>query len=165
VPSGLAQDKRHHVLGAQANVWTEYMKTDTHIEYMIFPRLMALSERVWSRASVKDYNHFQQRLVDHYPRLDAMNVNYRIPEPMGWDQLKAVDARLALNLQTATPGGCFQLTTDGREPNATTPCASTLNTVISVPEGGSVTLNVVSQTAKGRRSTTRTLQLPTPSTK
>ena len=165
VPASLAEDKKHHVLGAQANVWTEYMKTDTHIEYMIFPRLMALSERVWSQGTVRDYNHFQQRLVDHYPRLEAMNVNYRIPEPMGWDQLKLQDGRLGLKLQSATPGGCFQLTTDGSEPAASSPCEAVLATDISVPAGGSITLKVISQTANGRRSNTRTLQLPTPTTK
>jgi hexosaminidase len=165
VPAALAEDKRQHVLGAQANVWTEYMKTDAHIEYMIFPRMMALSERVWSRSAVRDYKHFQQRLLEHYPRLDAMNVNYRLPEPMGWDQLKLQDTQVNLQLETAMPGGCFQLTLDGNEPNASTPCEAVRSDILSVPDGGSLTLKVVSQTADGRRSTTRTLQLPTSTTK
>ena len=60
---------------AQANVWTEYMKTPEHIEYMILPRMVALSEVVWS-PEVKDYERFVERLAWH-ELLDGLGVSYR----------------------------------------------------------------------------------------
>lgn len=48
VPEELTPDEAEHILGAQANLWTEYITTTTHAEYMIFPRLLALAEVVWT---------------------------------------------------------------------------------------------------------------------
>ena len=77
VPEELSEEEAHHVLGAQANVWTEYMKTGDHIEYMIFPRMFALSEIVWSPREGRSYDDFLTRLPWHFARLDAMGVRYR----------------------------------------------------------------------------------------
>jgi hexosaminidase len=80
VPKELSEDKAHHVLGAQANVWTEYMKTSDHVEYMVFPRMLALSETVWTNAENKDWNQFQNKLTWQFKLLDQRGVNYRKPE-------------------------------------------------------------------------------------
>ncbi len=77
----LSEDEKKYVLGAQANVWTEYIKTPQAVEYMVFPRLLALSEVVWSPLEKKDFRNFTARLAHHFLRLDKQNVNYRIPEP------------------------------------------------------------------------------------
>lgn len=77
VPTHIAPDKAHHVLGAQANLWTEYIKTEENAEYMLFPRLCAMSEVLWSPKGAKDYNGFLVRLQTHLERLKARNVNYR----------------------------------------------------------------------------------------
>jgi hexosaminidase len=66
-----------HVLGAQANVWTEYMTTEDHVEYMAFPRILALSEVVWSPSEIRDYRGFVERLDWHFNRIEALGVNYR----------------------------------------------------------------------------------------
>ena len=86
MPAELSPDKAKHILGAQCNVWTEYMETSEHVEYMAYPRLLALSEVVWSDSSKKDFGDFLTRLDAHYPQLDWMNVNYRIPEPFGLEE-------------------------------------------------------------------------------
>lgn len=70
-------DKRHHVLGAQCQLWGEYMKDDRKIEYMAFPRLCALSEVVWTPAADKNWSSFRKRLAAHVLRLDQIQVNYR----------------------------------------------------------------------------------------
>jgi hexosaminidase len=80
VPKELSEDKAHHVLGAQANVWTEYMKTSDHVEYMVFPRMLALSETVWTNADKKDWNQFQNKLTWQFKLLDQRGVNYRKPD-------------------------------------------------------------------------------------
>ena len=65
------------MLGAQAQHWTEYMKTPRQVEYMAFPRLSALAEVVWTAPARKDYAHFRARLETHMARLAALGVNAR----------------------------------------------------------------------------------------
>ena len=77
VPSSYTDEEAEHVLGAQANVWTEYMKTPQKVEYMVFPRLLALSEVVWSEREARNWFSFKGRLPAHLQRLDVMTVNYR----------------------------------------------------------------------------------------
>lgn len=76
VPDELNEQQAGHVLGAQGNVWTEYMKTPEHVEYMVYPRAIALSEIVWTKASLKDYAGFTARLKHHLPLLEVRNVHY-----------------------------------------------------------------------------------------
>ena len=79
VPAELSEEKAHHVLGAQGNVWTEYMKTSDHVEYMVFPRMLALSETVWTKKENKDWQNFQNKLPAQYKLLESKGVNYRKP--------------------------------------------------------------------------------------
>ena len=77
VPPALSADEATHVLGAQAQLWSEYMPTPKHVEYMAFPRIAALAEVVWSAKTRSDYTDFRKRLPMHLLRLDAMDVGYR----------------------------------------------------------------------------------------
>lgn len=77
VASEIPADKAHHVLGAQAQLWTEYMPTTTHVEYMAFPRLSALAEVAWSPAGARNYPEFRRRLGTHLKRLEVLDVRYR----------------------------------------------------------------------------------------
>jgi hexosaminidase len=77
IPDVLTPDQAKHVLGAQGNIWTEYIPTARHMEYMAWPRGCALSELAWSPKSAKDYGDFLGRLRVDLRRLDAMGVNYR----------------------------------------------------------------------------------------
>lgn len=77
VPTELTPQQAKHILGAQSQLWTEYIPNPRHLEYMAFPRLVALSEAVWSGKDRRDYANFMQRLPVHLTRLDALDVNYR----------------------------------------------------------------------------------------
>jgi len=77
IPEQLRAEDAAHIIGAQANVWTEYMETAEHVEYMVFPRMFALAEVVWSQKEAKDYENFVARLAWHFARLEALGVNYR----------------------------------------------------------------------------------------
>ena len=77
VPTELTPTEARHVLGAQANVWTEYMPTEDYVEYMVFPRMLAFSEVVWSPSERKDFGGFVERLDWHFDRLEALGINYR----------------------------------------------------------------------------------------
>lgn len=90
-PASLPEKVRRHILGAQGQLWTEYMKTPDHVEYMAYPRAVALSEVVWSEQSQRDFNEFLPRLNEHLQRLDVLQVNYRAPgnDELGmWESLK-----------------------------------------------------------------------------
>lgn len=79
MPKELEADKQKHLLGAQANLWTEYVPTMEHAEYMIFPRIIALSEAVWSERKNMEWTDFQYRLSQHFKMLQRLNVNYCRP--------------------------------------------------------------------------------------
>jgi hexosaminidase len=75
-PAELTEEQAAHVLGVQGNVWTEKMPTFKHVEYMVFPRLCALSEVAWSGPE-RDYKDFLLRLKEHQLVLDRLDVGYR----------------------------------------------------------------------------------------
>jgi hexosaminidase len=76
IPAELPLDQQKYILGAQGNVWTEYMNSPSKIEYMIFPRMSALSEVVWSSKKNKDWNSFQKRLKSQQERYKLWGANY-----------------------------------------------------------------------------------------
>jgi hexosaminidase len=76
IPAALNAEQAKHILGAQGNVWTEYIKNTSKIEYMIFPRMMALSEVLWSPKEKRDWNDFEKRLPTIFERLDKQKTNY-----------------------------------------------------------------------------------------
>jgi hexosaminidase len=77
VPTELTLTEVRHVLGAQANVWTEYMTNEDHVKYMVFPRMLALSEVVWSPSESRDFGDFVERLDWHFDWLEELGINYR----------------------------------------------------------------------------------------
>ncbi len=76
-PSAIPADKRHHVLGGQGNLWTEYIPTSEHLEYMAFPRAIALAEILWNEPEARRYGDLVARLKRHLACLDNLGVNYR----------------------------------------------------------------------------------------
>jgi hexosaminidase len=79
VPPDLSPEQARHIIGAQANVWTEYMKTTDYVEYMVFPRALALSEVVWSPKEARDWPSFLARARVNVRMLDEQRVRYRMP--------------------------------------------------------------------------------------
>jgi hexosaminidase len=77
VPEELNADEARHILGVQGNVWTEYIATTDHVEYMAYPRACALAEVAWSPKEKRNWDDFSTRLAAHLARLDELSVNYR----------------------------------------------------------------------------------------
>lgn len=75
-PEELSKDEQKYILGAQANLWTEYIPTTEHVEYMAMPRMAALAEVLWTPAKLKDWESFKQRMQQQYQRYDAKGINY-----------------------------------------------------------------------------------------
>ena len=80
IPEALDAGHHQYVMGAQANVWTEYIPTQEHAEYMAYPRVLALAETVWTQRERKDWTAFQAKLPAQLKILDERNVNYRKPD-------------------------------------------------------------------------------------
>ncbi len=76
IPPELDADEAQHILGAQANVWTEWLPTLAHVQRKTFPRLLALAEVVWSPKSSKNWKDFSQRLPEQKRKLKSMGVKY-----------------------------------------------------------------------------------------
>jgi len=76
VPGALQNSDTSYILGAQANVWTEYMSNSEMVEYMIFPRLSAMSEVLWSNKAARNYDDFSKRLTTQFKRYDLWKVHY-----------------------------------------------------------------------------------------
>ncbi len=76
IPEELNEVQSKHILGGQGNVWTEYIATPEHAEYMSVPRMTALAEVLWSEKDDHNWESFQVRLQDQLSRFDQLNVNY-----------------------------------------------------------------------------------------
>ena len=77
VPPALSPAEARHVLGAQGQVWTEYIRHPKNVEYMAYPRLLAIAEVAWTPRERKDFADFRARLETHLVRLGILDVNYR----------------------------------------------------------------------------------------
>ncbi|MDP2956913.1 MAG: family 20 glycosylhydrolase [Longimicrobiales bacterium] len=164
VPEDLTPAEGRRVLGAQGNVWTEYMLSEDQVEYMVFPRVLALSEVVWSPAGARDFDAFAHRLPWHFERLDASGIRYRIPDVLGLERDRlTLDEKVEVAL-AAPARGAIRYTLDGTEPTAgSTPYGGPLEVDV---EEGPVTVAARIYTAEGaagpvRRATfTRTAARP-----
>ncbi len=116
IPEELTEEEARYVLGAQGNVWTEYMPTSQKVEYMVFPRILALSEVVWSNPEQKNYKDFISRVENFHKRLDALDINYanHLFEIEG--KLVSTDNKVAYQMETSSKGKLIRFTTDGSEP-------------------------------------------------
>jgi hexosaminidase len=122
VPAVLTSEQAAHVLGAQGNVWTEYIGTTDRVEWMVFPRMLAMAEVTWSPASARDWESFLARLPSALSALDRLGVNYRVPSVLGLerDRLTLTDTAV-VTLRSPLPDGVIRFTLDGTEPTPDSP--------------------------------------------
>lgn len=97
VPPELTGDEAAHVIGVQANVWTEVLENQDRVDYQLYPRLAALAEVAWSplpASEERDFAGFDARMETHFRRLDALGVAYRPPSgPHPWQRRPGVLGR------------------------------------------------------------------------
>ncbi|WP_295116797.1 family 20 glycosylhydrolase [uncultured Chitinophaga sp.] len=109
--------QKSHVLGLQANLWTEQTQTLADIEYRTFPRLFALAENAWSNAAQKDFSDFTTRMQGFYPWLDKNGINYRKPDVVSKFANYVFTDSMKVVLQAAHKDGEIRYTTDLTEPD------------------------------------------------
>lgn len=119
----VAADKRHHILGGQANIWTENIRTPEHVEYMLLPRLAALSEALWTDTTAKDWHRFERKLDRQYDRYAARGWHYAESAftPYIAEQYFNDDGALVIRLATEVALHPIRYTLDGSMPTAEAP--------------------------------------------
>ena len=76
IPVALEKSLHHHIIGAQANLWTEYINNTTKLEYQLFPRLSALSEVLWTIPENKNWKRFEKNIPDLFKKYEALGINF-----------------------------------------------------------------------------------------
>jgi hexosaminidase len=150
VPEKLAAADAKFIIGAQANLWTERVPSENRADYLYFPRMLSLAERVWSKQL--DFTSFQQRLPAHYNRLEAMRIHYRLPDLGGFAEHNVFTDETVLNIKKPLPNLVLRYTTNGKLPLASSPVLSK-PLVIKQP----VTIKLAAFTANGLRGEIYTL--------
>ncbi|MCU0453617.1 MAG: family 20 glycosylhydrolase [Bacteroidetes bacterium] len=115
-PAELTPDEAKHILGAQGNVWTEYILNGRHVEYMAYPRAIALAEVLWSSAPLRDFDDFADRLSKHTARLDRLGVNYANHLFDVRAVIGPATHGVTLSLSSRDPQVVVRYTTDGSDP-------------------------------------------------
>lgn len=148
--------KCNHILGVQANLWTEYTYDTKQMEYQLYPNACALAEVGWSKVENKEFEDFNRRVNNAYVRLDSDDINYHIPmpeQPNGSVNFIAFTDSATVEFDTTRPINMVY-TTDGGEPTPnsipyTEPLHFTENT----------TLKICSVLPSGKMSPVRTITI------
>ena len=151
VPADLSAEEARHVLGAQGNVWTEWMPNYRQVEYMAATRMMALSEVVWSAKSLRNFKDFMQRMTPQYRRLGYRDINYRVPAPLGIGGRKIIFHDTMAAITSPVPDATICYTLNGEEPMASASVYSN-----PIPIKGDMTLKALLVLPDGKTSNTVT---------
>jgi hexosaminidase len=124
VPRGLTRAQAKNIIGAQANIWTEYIPTENRADYMYMPRMTALAEVLWTARG--DYDSYLRRLGVEYDRLDVLKVHYRLPDLAGFLSLNVFTDQDTLWIKKPLEEMTIRYTMDGSAPGVH-------STVLSAP--------------------------------
>jgi len=117
----MTSEEAAHVLGGQANLWAEFVPTEDQSQYMIFPRLAALAEAVWSPKELRDWNNFSTRIVSMFNRYDYLGINYAKSAYLvtSTSKINMEQHVVELMLSNEFPNSDIRFTLDGSGLNAT----------------------------------------------
>ena len=121
VPEELDEVQAKHILGGQGNVWTEFIATPEHAEYMAVPRMTALAEVLWSPLELKDWESFRERLEEQEKRLFLMGINYSQGSWKVTIQPAMENGKYHIALETEQWNMPVHYTLDGSDPTEESP--------------------------------------------
>lgn len=143
-PDTIPDKYQSYFIGAEGAMWTEFIKTEAHLEYMLLPRLSALAEVCWTAKTLKDFPHFSERMPTQFERFNAMEANYRIPHPELPDTLRLTKGA---TIPVKSWGGFpVRYTMDGSVPDETSPL---LESTSSLGESGTLSLRAFNNLGRG----------------
>jgi hexosaminidase len=122
-PQELTPDEAQHILGVQANLWTEFVPTPEHAQYMTFPRIAAVSELGWSAKESKNWEDFKARMTEQFKRYELQGINWAKSAyaVRFFSELVPHKKELILKLETETSWPEIRFTLDGKDPTAASP--------------------------------------------
>jgi hexosaminidase len=151
-PAALTPDQQKHIVGVQANLWTEYIPTETKVEYMILPRMFALSEVAWSPLANKNYTDFaNNRLPYHLAWLDKNGFDYHVPQAIGAQDTVMFSSQLNVKLKPSVTGATVYYTIDSYTPRETD-IPYTVPMTYNIPQDQYRELETIVMTPSGKRS-------------
>lgn len=110
----MTPEQANHVLGGQANLWTEYVPTEAQAQYMTYPRLAALAESVWSQKEDKEWLDFSRRVSGLFKRYDVLGINYaKSVYQVSMDATVLESGAISLVLESEFPDSDIRFTLDG----------------------------------------------------
>lgn len=138
VPKELGAEFSKYVLGAQANMWAEFIPTVQQLEYMLLPRMLALSEVLWSPEKNKNFDNFYQRLQPQFKIFGEKGYNFSPGNFTVAIKPFSQNGQLFVTLSSEIPGASIYYTTDGMEPEL-----SSNKYVNPIPVNASLTIKAV----------------------
>ena len=117
VPIDFTKAQAKHILGVQANLWSETIPNFKRLQYQTFPRMLALAETGWTSKEDKNFDGFQNRMNLQYERLDALNIQYYIPSVEGLKNKVAFLDKATIELKTPLDAMDIYYTLDGSTPS------------------------------------------------
>ena len=156
---GIAPEDRRYLLGVQANLWTEFIRTEGRASFQLLPRIYALAKIAWSPVERKSWREFSEvRLPAHLARIDASGEPYRLPAPLGIEDGTSEGESFSFVIRPPFPGCKVRYTLNGAVPqDFDREMPEKFD--IAVPRGEQRTLRCVTIAPSGRRSTVTTLVL------
>ncbi|AXY78252.1 beta-N-acetylhexosaminidase [Paraflavitalea soli] len=119
-PAGLSKEEKKHIIGVEAAIWTEHMDTHRKVEYMLYPRLMALAEIAWTRRErIDSVNFFEQRLPLHLAELDTTDKLYRVPGPIGIKDTTLYGVEFRIEMKAPVTGAKIYYNFEGQDARET----------------------------------------------
>lgn len=119
----LTAEETKHFLGVQANTWTEYIPTPEHLEYMMFPRALAVAEIGWTPQEKRDWQDFKPRVNAHIPVLQQMGLNpFPLSNELEFDMVvDTIQKEIRVTMDAEKYPAEIHYTTDGSTPTASSP--------------------------------------------
>lgn len=145
-----------HILGVQCNNWSEYMYSNAKMEYMMYPRALALSEVAWSPLSHKNFTDFCKRVDTNLVRLDERCIKYHLPlpeQPYGSCDKVVITQDTTVTFTTSRPMKMVY-TLDG-----TMPTPESLVYTAPIPVNHDCIINIATVLSSGKMSRIRTIQV------
>lgn len=119
IPKGLNKQDAKNIIGAQANLWTEYITTPEQVEYMLFPRILALSEVLWSQEKLRNYSDFTDRVAHMHEKLNQKGINYANHLYTINGKVKNGKEGVTYAMSNSNKNIDIRYTTDGNQPDIT----------------------------------------------
>lgn len=148
----LSIEEQKYILGVQANLWSEYLTSPAKLNYMLYPRVFALSEIAWTETQNKNYNNFVlDRMPNHLEKLELQKRLYKVPTPFGSNETALIATKYVLDLKPTIKNGQIFYTIDGYNPDETAELY-TKPVTINIPKGEFRIIKTIQISPSGRRS-------------